>query len=1102
MKRFLLFSLLLCLSVSLGFSAEKKTMQLYNIHTHKYESYPAVSVFNTRTRQVDSYPLVPIHDIQYVSPESLHVADVIQLSDINRWTCQISPYYGDTVVIRALVITPCAADSPEYNGITYTQHGWTMLLHDSTNSNEWTGAIVRVDSTPDHTSPADTARARLQGFDVPSRGDMIQMVVHINEFPVLSMNSMTQLAPVLDYHIDVLSSGEWIPAPTPVTIDSFYIGSYPIGTIQYSSGEKYECSLVKLSGSPGHQLRVTTEVNTSRGTFNFTDQGNGNTTSDYDVSHFFTLGNESNPTIPGDTSYHVPQVGAVIDSIKGGMFTSSGGENSRGYRIGPLYPGDLSLGISYPTVIGHRRYPVVVTDTDIVHIQDTVRYTFGGLAIYKAVLMVSLNNGPWVADTQTMINQDSVWDGVIQTIDNNPLPAGTDVRYFLKGIDVQGNTAILANASSQLGTDTSKGFFFYHVFQASNMHMTVHDVQYTPYVNGVSPYNGGVVTIGGIVTASDSDIYQSVYRQQTGEIGTTCWYIQSGNQPWSGIQIGKYATDTSSVWTQIVRGDSVVVTGTVSESGSLTHINDTDNVAGGNGSIRIVSHNNPVPQPVTLSTATFGQGIGDGNPIGEQWEGMLVRFVNCHVVQLHPTFADSMEYQLADTSNTGVLIRQDGINTWSNTEADTAVFRTIFYQNDKFDTLIGVVLFGNRVYKVCPRRNDDFVIGDTMHYTNGWNLLSVGRKQTPSATGWGTNLLFPGMTAFGYNGGYYVAGDMFPGTGYWIRMSGNMVFRQHGSVITRDTIPLAVGWNLIGAIGVNINSSSILVSPVGNHLSSFFAYSNGYVPTTTLSTRGGFWVKSDSAGYMVMAGSVNTPKQGVNGRDRYNSITITDAEGNSQSLYFVQDPEGKIRLSDYEMPPMFPTEDFSLKYHSGRILETYPAGITDPKMFPIDVNVSHGPVKISWAINTKEGKQYLLSDGANGKVFKTIELKGTSGAVTGLSASIRSILLQVNTGADLPREFSLSQNYPNPFNPTTRFVVGLPQTAHLEVSVFNILGQKVATLVNEMRDAGYQIVEWNGTNDYGKQVSSGVYFLRMNADNPNAGSGHQFTAIRKMLFMK
>ncbi len=1096
MNRLFSLCLLVCVIVPLSFSAQKKTMQLYNIHTHKYDTFPAVSAYNIRTHQVDTYPLVSLHDIQYVSPESLQVADQLQTTVPSRWMCQVSSYYNDTVAIHAMVVTPCAADSPEYHGITYTQHGWTMLLHDSTLSNEWTGAIVRVDSTPDHTSPADTTRARNMGFDVPSEGDMITMIVHVNEFPVVSMNSMTQLAPVLDYAIVLTSIGSKddpiLHSHTPVTIEDFYYnGAYPSGKINYSGGEKYECTLVKFLSSPGNVLNVTTQVNTLRGTFNFVD-GIGNSTSDYDVSHYFTLGNESNPTIVGDTSFHYPPVGAVIDSIRGAMFTSSGTENPRGYRIGPLWPGDLNVGISLPTVIGHRRFPVVVTDTDIVVIHDTVRYTSGGYPIYKGILMVSLNNGPWTADTMNMVSSDSVWEGKIQTVDQNPLAAGTQVRYFLKGIDDHGNEKILANPSTQLNADTAAGFFFYTVFNYLNVHMTIHDVQYTPYINAVSPYNGARVTVGGIVTASDSDIGQSVYRQQTGETGTTCWYIQSGNGPFSGISVYKLSTDTTHQLLDLVRGDSVLITGTVSEGGNITHINDT--------LVTVVSHGNPVPQPVTLSTASFAQGVGKGNPIAEPYEGMLVRFVNAKVSALHATFADSMEYSISDASNGPALIRQDGINTWSNTEADTNVGRTIFFQNDTFDTLVGEVFFGNGQYKICPRKNDDFVIGDTTAYPGGWNLLSVGRKQAPAAN-YATSYLFPGVTAYGYNGGYNIAAGMYPGSGYWIRMNGTQTFLQHGPVITRDTIPLLPGWNLIGAPGVAASLGSIQVIPAENHLSSFFAYNNGYVVVTSaLYPRGGYWVKSDLAGSVVLSGSIATPKQGKSLNDQFNTITITDGEGNSQKLYFVEDPDSKIQLRDYEMPPMFPTENFVVKYESGRILETYPAAMATAKSFPIVLNASHGPLTISWEINTKEAKRYFLSDGMNGKVFKTFELKGT-GTATRIQAATKSLMLVVNGGPDVPREFSLSQNYPNPFNPTTRVTIGLPQASHLQVGVYNILGQKVATLVDEAREAGYQVLEWNGTNDAGVQLSSGVYFLRMQAD-PSSTSAEGFTAVRKMMLMK
>jgi subtilisin family serine protease len=95
-------------------------------------------------------------------------------------------------------------------------------------------------------------------------------------------------------------------------------------------------------------------------------------------------------------------------------------------------------------------------------------------------------------------------------------------------------------------------------------------------------------------------------------------------------------------------------------------------------------------------------------------------------------------------------------------------------------------------------------------------------------------------------------------------------------------------------------------------------------------------------------------------------------------------------------------------------------------------------------------------------------------------------LFVVTTGIDdeiggLPTEFSLSQNYPNPFNPATEIQFALPENAHVKIEIFNVLGQKVHTLVNEDMEAGYKSVTWNGLDDSGKNVSSGVYLYRMEA---------------------
>ncbi len=80
-----------------------------------------------------------------------------------------------------------------------------------------------------------------------------------------------------------------------------------------------------------------------------------------------------------------------------------------------------------------------------------------------------------------------------------------------------------------------------------------------------------------------------------------------------------------------------------------------------------------------------------------------------------------------------------------------------------------------------------------------------------------------------------------------------------------------------------------------------------------------------------------------------------------------------------------------------------------------------------------------------------------------------------------PREFGISQNYPNPFNPVTEFSFDLPCETHVSFVIYNVVGQKVRTLVDEVVAAGPQTIVWDGTKDGGEVVSSGVYFYRLAA---------------------
>jgi len=84
---------------------------------------------------------------------------------------------------------------------------------------------------------------------------------------------------------------------------------------------------------------------------------------------------------------------------------------------------------------------------------------------------------------------------------------------------------------------------------------------------------------------------------------------------------------------------------------------------------------------------------------------------------------------------------------------------------------------------------------------------------------------------------------------------------------------------------------------------------------------------------------------------------------------------------------------------------------------------------------------------------------------------------------NIPAEFELSQNFPNPFNPVTEIMYSLPNLTRVKLDVFNLMGQHVKTLVNEKQTAGKYKVFWNGKDEQGIEVTSGVYFYRLNIED-------------------
>ncbi len=100
----------------------------------------------------------------------------------------------------------------------------------------------------------------------------------------------------------------------------------------------------------------------------------------------------------------------------------------------------------------------------------------------------------------------------------------------------------------------------------------------------------------------------------------------------------------------------------------------------------------------------------------------------------------------------------------------------------------------------------------------------------------------------------------------------------------------------------------------------------------------------------------------------------------------------------------------------------------------------------------------------------------------------------VAVAVPVPSQYRLSQNYPNPFNPVTTIRYELPKSGSVRLEVFDILGRVVRTLVDQTQEAGYHSISWDGRNDMGEALSSGVYYLRMEAG--------QYRAVVKMALVR
>jgi hypothetical protein len=393
----------------------------------------------------------------------------------------------------------------------------------------------------------------------------------------------------------------------------------------------------------------------------------------------------------------------------------------------------------------------------------------------------------------------------------------------------------------------------------------------------------------------------------------------------------------------------------------------------------------------------------------------------------------------------------------------------------------------------------------TFSYNEGWQMVGSAFSGEPA----GSSVLSD-VIRYKWNNpsSEYVEIDSYPASeGIWLGAYASGSDQIDGTVGETDAaITLYEGWNLISApLFRNISVDSITVddgtSAVGfdaavnaNLLTTPLSYNgSGYVNADELEIFKAYWVgvTQDSLALTLPIHEFPAPAKQIQDEPE-DQILLTVIDGNSSQLLEIILENGV----NMPAPPSAPNSykvglegestilgGLYLKYYLSREL-------ADKVFVPITLEGPEREITLKWeVIGFQNFPIMLTSDEVDVNVEGSGEATFSSQVINDMEVALGGTIVSGEVGVERPVEFTISQNYPNPFNPSTTLQFGIPEASNVKLEVFNMLGQKVATLVSEKLQAGYHTARFDAGG-----LSSGVYIYQIQAGN--------FTQTKKMLLIK
>ena len=328
-------------------------------------------------------------------------------------------------------------------------------------------------------------------------------------------------------------------------------------------------------------------------------------------------------------------------------------------------------------------------------------------------------------------------------------------------------------------------------------------------------------------------------------------------------------------------------------------------------------------------------------------------------------------------------------------------------------------------------------------------------------------------------------------SGYWIKVKDAVTLTVEGAPVPATTaIALDPGWNLVSYLPDFALETPTALASVADHLDVALGYDQGYkvyVPgddlhndLTAMNSCHGYWLRVDRPLDLVYPGAgpkILAPRAGSG------LIAAKTAGDIPTTLNWVNLYAAHLTL-DGEVVPAGTT--VTAHAADGRIIGS----------FTLAQDGLFGFMPVYGDDQTTDVKEAVTP----GETF-TLRVGGTE---TNESFTWTENYDRIEVGAltaktqsstdPMPTQFELQQNYPNPFNPSTTIGFSLPKAGEARLEIYNILGRLVATPFDGMANAGYNEVNWNGRDDAGHEVASGIYFYRLTSAT--------FTDTKKMTLVK